>query len=274
MDAHADHKRPTRSQGGGSFPPCDFTCGVLSALLPKALVVLHGRMPRAGAALRPRREQVGRILLMLPVHMRPVEVILANDLAAVEGLTNGAHGNKKSNAERDKMNNGEQRKHGWFSLLRAPDGVEYVTLEITNATQRTGKVAETWDVYSGWIVARVDGFWRHVYVQDGFVALADFYAPNAHVGVFRTSDLAGDVTGPDHSIEGETISTSRHAFVAGLVVERDILDRVDHVRFGRVAQIGKNPHGVELFDAPPEAMILRHKIRLDHDDGCAPKPAS
>ena len=88
------------------------------------------------------------------------------------------------------------------------------------------------DIYSGWIVACLDGQWRHVHIEPGWVTFAHWNEPNQHIGITRQG--AVDEAGAKNV---EELAVSPHALVAGPVLERDILDRIACVRFSRIKQL-------------------------------------
>ena len=59
------------------------------------------------------------------------------------------------------------------------------------------------DLYEGWIIAWVDGLWRHCRVATGWVAIAQQQRPNQHIGVFLKDRLPeawrGEADQPGHS---------------------------------------------------------------------------
>ena len=111
------------------------------------------------------------------------------------------------------------------------------------------------DIYSGWIVAFVDGVWTHVYVPAPFCTIADHWEPNDHLGIFRRED----VDRAEGTIQGEALEASRHATVGPQVVDEDVLDRIAFVRFGRDAS---QIHEERLSDGTRYRLIDR-----DLDDG-------
>ena len=97
------------------------------------------------------------------------------------------------------------------------------------------------DIYSKWIVAFVDGQWRHVHISPGWVTVADWSEPNQHIGICREG--AVDEAGAKNI---EDLATSPHALVAGPVLDRNVLNRIACVRFGRsrtLNQAGPLPDG-------------------------------
>jgi hypothetical protein len=91
---------------------------------------------------------------------------------------------------------------------------------------------DEYDIYTHWIVAFVDGQWRHVHIQPGWITLAPWLSPNAHVGVFREKDLAG--LRPGQAVPYDPIPNSPYALVAGPVIEPKVKGRIRFVRFGRI----------------------------------------
>lgn len=87
------------------------------------------------------------------------------------------------------------------------------------------------DVYAGWIVALVDGVWRKVHISPGFGTIAPFDEPNHHLGVFQLSDIERGQT------KLTPIEHSSAALVGPEIVDKDVLDRIAIVRFGRIAQL-------------------------------------
>ena len=88
------------------------------------------------------------------------------------------------------------------------------------------------DIYNKWIVAFVDGAWRHVYVPAGWVAFARRDEPNQHLGVCW--DTAIDATGARGV---EALGTSSVVLVGPQVTDQEILDNLDTRRVGWVATI-------------------------------------
>lgn len=94
------------------------------------------------------------------------------------------------------------------------------------------------DIYTGWIVAFVDGVWRRVYIQQGYCTLASIFEPNRHEGVCNLEDARKVWEGEARTLILQSIERSRHALVAGPVFEDDVLDRIAFVRFGRSQRLG------------------------------------
>jgi hypothetical protein len=110
------------------------------------------------------------------------------------------------------------------------------------------------DIYSGWIVAFVDGVWRHVHIPAGYLTIAEYFEPNKHIAVFKKED----VDRGEGMIEGQPIERSV-ALVAGPVVDKD-------VRFGRIGK--KNDDCLYLVDG-----WLMIEINRDLDDSQGLDPA-
>jgi hypothetical protein len=87
------------------------------------------------------------------------------------------------------------------------------------------------DIYTGWIVALVDGQWRKVHISPGFVTIADWWEPNNHIGVFTEEEAAKAINGEESNCK--PIERSPYALIADVVRDQDVLDRVAFVRFGR-----------------------------------------
>ena len=97
------------------------------------------------------------------------------------------------------------------------------------------------DIYSGWIVAFVDGMWRHFHIPAGNVTIAEYFEPNKHIAVFKKEDVGRG----EGMIEGQPIERSV-ALVAGPLVDKDVLERIAFVRFGRIGK--KNDDCFYLVD--------------------------
>lgn len=117
------------------------------------------------------------------------------------------------------------------------------------------------DIYSGWIVAFVDGVWRHVHIPAGYLTIAEYFEPNKHIAVFKKED----VDRGEGMIEGQPIERSV-ALVAGPVVDKDVLERIAFVRFGRIGK--KNDDCLYLVDG-----WLMIEINRDLDDSQGLDPA-
>lgn len=114
---------------------------------------------------------------------------------------------------------------------------------------------QDFDVYSGWIVANINGAWRKVHVSAGWVTLADWLSPNDHIGVFTEAKAAKAINSEE--ADCQPIGQSRYALIADIVRDPDVLDRIATVRFGRV------PTGEKRY-----AFIEDHGLHLlkDRDD--------
>ncbi len=121
------------------------------------------------------------------------------------------------------------------------------------------------DLYTGWIVAFVDGQWRKVHISPGFVTLAPWLQPNAHLGVFTETEAAKAINGEDAA--SQPIGQSPHALVAGPVLDPNVLDRISFVRFGRVA--GWNADAGAIIDSLDTA---RRLAGSNFDDGAGLDP--
>jgi hypothetical protein len=121
--------------------------------------------------------------------------------------------------------------------------------EIKPVTKKKCDVKHCIDIYSGWIVAFVDGQWRDVHIEPGWVTIAQGDEPNQHIGICRAG--AVDEAGAKNV---EELATSPHALVAGPVLGRDKLDRIACVRFGRIKRLNDVPFiaDSELFRAVAE----------------------
>ncbi len=101
-----------------------------------------------------------------------------------------------------------------------------------------------YDLYTGWIVAAIDGQWRQVEISPGWVTLADWLHPNEHEGVFSEPEAARLIQASEErfvKIEGTPLNACPHAAVGDIITDPDVLDRIAFVRFGRV------PTGEERF---------------------------
>lgn len=92
------------------------------------------------------------------------------------------------------------------------------------------------DIYKGWIVAFVDGQWRMVHIEPGWVTFARWKEPNEHLGICRDADISAN--GVQNATE---LATSPHALVAGPIQNPDILERIAYVRFGRFETLNYSP---------------------------------
>jgi hypothetical protein len=92
---------------------------------------------------------------------------------------------------------------------------------------------QSWDIYTGWIVAFVDSEWRKVFISPGWVTLADWLKPNDHVGIFTEEEAAEVIRGESQS-RGVPLTHSPYALISSAILDRDVLDRIATVRFGRV----------------------------------------
>lgn len=88
------------------------------------------------------------------------------------------------------------------------------------------------DIYSGWITAFVDGVWRRVHIAPGFATIADWTLPNEHLGVFALADIEGARDG----VALTKLEHSPYALVGPEITDKDTLERVAYVRFGRIAR--------------------------------------
>ena len=119
----------------------------------------------------------------------------------------------------------------------------------------------SYDLYSGWIVAWVDGTWRACRVATGFAAVADNKKPNQHIGVFRTEDVSSGA----HDAQGWLLNKCPHLIVGPEVDDHDVLDRIAFVRFGRTVRVG--PLLTGIYDgAPNERLFVKYAIDRDLDD--------
>jgi hypothetical protein len=73
-----------------------------------------------------------------------------------------------------------------------------------------------------------NGQWRDVHIEPGWVTIAYGNEPNQHIGICRQG--AVDEAGAKNV---EELATSPHALVAGPVWDKDKIDRLACVRFGR-----------------------------------------
>lgn len=110
------------------------------------------------------------------------------------------------------------------------------------------------DIYKKWIIAFVDGQWRKVHIEPGWVTFARWDEPNQHIGICKEDDVTK--RGISHVAD---LATSRHALVAGPVLEEDVLERIGCVRFGRVQTL--RPEFTSLECVPPH-------VCADLDDTC------
>ncbi len=118
---------------------------------------------------------------------------------------------------------------------------------------------EAYDIYRRWIVAFVDGSWRHVRIADGFFAVAPHREPNQHIGVFRQSCLR-----PGIDVQGDPIGASQFALVGAQVTDEDVLGRIAFVRFGRTGTVGAK--GVVLPDGSMKFVMRELAVNDDLDD--------
>ena len=121
-------------------------------------------------------------------------------------------------------------------------------------------MSQSIDVYSGWIVAFVDGLWRHVYVPATFCTIADHWEPNQHLGVFRRED----VDRAEGTIQGEALETSPHVVIGPQVIDEDVLHRIAYVRFGRDAS---QIHEERLIDCAFPSVAWSIYQNLDDSKG-------
>jgi hypothetical protein len=122
---------------------------------------------------------------------------------------------------------GALRRPHWLYNTREP-----------KVTKKLCDVKHCIDIYKGWVVAFVDGQWRHVHIEPGWVTFARWDEPNQHIGIVREG--AVDEAGARNV---EELATSPHALVAGPVSDPDVLERLAYVRFGRAKTL--NP--IELM---------------------------
>lgn len=115
------------------------------------------------------------------------------------------------------------------------------------------------DIYTGWIVAFVDGVWRHCRVSTGFCTFAHNDQPNQHLGLIPLDVIGAALDG---KIRPHEIDVTPYLWVGPLVTEDDVLDRIAVVRFGRAAQAGAAPF-FGLIDCVNAGFL--HALMRDHD---------
>ena len=112
----------------------------------------------------------------------------------------------------------------------------------------------SFDVYRGWIVAFVDGAWRHCRLANGFATIAQFDCPNQHLGVFREDDIKDGA-----KVLGDPVGASRYGFVGPEIVGRTLLGQIAVVRFGVSKRIGAPP-SLFLLDGQLDRSALQNAI--------------
>ena len=118
---------------------------------------------------------------------------------------------------------------------------------------------QIYDLYTGWIVAFVDGQWRHVRLAAGYATLALWDKPNEHVGIVEQK--AAQAAKPGDAVQFWELATSPFALVAGPVLDPNILERIAFVRFGRVE--GCNAGLSAIIDSLDTG---RRLVGLNYDD--------
>lgn len=108
------------------------------------------------------------------------------------------------------------------------------------------------DIYENWIVAHVDGVWRHCRLVDGFVCVASFDQPNRHRGVVRKRDI----TSASGEVSADDLAISPFLWIGAQVVDEAILTRIAIVRFGLCAQLW----GRFTADTSAESCAIRPAI--------------
>lgn len=88
------------------------------------------------------------------------------------------------------------------------------------------------DVYEGWIVAWVDGAWRHCKIATGYVTLADHFSPNDHIGVYLKEKIGEALDG---NVASHDLAVNPYLNVGAQVLNEHILQAVAIVRYGRIA---------------------------------------
>lgn len=123
----------------------------------------------------------------------------------------------------------------------------------------------SYDVYSGWIIAWVDGVWRHCRVANGYATIALFDRPNQHLGVFREDDL-----NDGNTIKGDAVGASPYVFVGPEIVSRALLGQIAVIRFGKSKAVGAAP-SMFLLDGALDVIALQYAILEDY---CTPVSTS
>lgn len=126
------------------------------------------------------------------------------------------------------------------------------------------------DVYEGWIVAWVDGVWRHCKIASGYVTLADHFRPNDHIGVYLKEEIGEALDG---SVATNDLAVNPYLIVGAQVIDDRILDTVAVVRFGRIAEAGVEVQQ-SVFGAPDDPwfnaqLTIRDNLDLQ-PEGCGP----